>query len=113
MSIKLAVVAAAVAFAPVSSFAMDDHEIHGRSEFSLTASLAEKGIAAERVEEWGNAIRVDIRNEDGSAGFIFVDKDTLQHLNAATAVGTRVDLDNTGSGWSAAEFNSSTASLTE
>jgi pyruvate carboxylase len=112
MDIKLALVAAAVALTPVASFA-DDHTIHGRSEFALTASLAEKGIDAERVEEWGTAIRVDVRNADESNGFILVDKDTLQPLNSATAVGTRIDLGNTGSGWSAADFNSSTESLTE
>ncbi|GHA21834.1 hypothetical protein GCM10007989_16460 [Devosia pacifica] len=113
MNIKIALVAAlaAVSLAPAASFASDDHEVHGRSDFALTAALAENGIAAERVEEWGEAIRVDVRQADGSLGVLLVDKDTLQPLSTISA-GNRSQLGNTGSGFSATDFTNAPQSLT-
>ena len=104
--------------APSLAFAsdslLDDRQIDGRSIFSIESSLAQQGIAADRVEEWGNAIRVDARAADGSSYVVIVDKDTLRPLDAANAVGTRVDVGGSPStsGW-ANGFNSSPESLVD
>ncbi|WP_108397743.1 hypothetical protein [Devosia submarina] len=107
MNKKLLVLAAVMAFTPAVSFAEEyenDLQIHGRSPESLIATLAQKGIAAENVEEWGNLIRVDTRDaETGAHSFVLLDKDTLQPRQATSAntTGARV----TDSGWTAETFN--------
>jgi hypothetical protein len=118
MKLKIALLVAGIALAPMASFANDDYyetdDIHGRSIFALTAALADKGIDAERVEEWGGAIRVFVRDANGSSSMVLVNKDTLQPINQANAVGSRIDTGrDTGSGWNASNFNDSLESLTE
>ncbi len=92
--VMTALLAAAVALLPVSAFAAqslteEEQEVHGRSASSVITSLAQRGIDADAVEQWGEAIRVDLRGADGQGSFLLLDKDTLQPLSPPAAVGTR------------------------
>lgn len=109
MKKKLLFLAALVAMTPAVSFAEEyenDHNIHGRSPESLIATLAQKGIDADNVEEWGNLIRVDTRDrETGTHSFVLIDKDTLQPHQAAANVASQAAGRDTNSGWTAQTFN--------
>ena len=109
MKKHLLFLAAVIAMAPVASFAEEyehDLTIHGRSPESLIASLAETGIDAERVEEWGSMIRVDARDPDsGSHYYVLLDKDTLQPRQTASITAHQASAQSSGSGWTAETFN--------
>jgi hypothetical protein len=81
MYIKALLLAATVIIAPVSAIAYEsdnyDRDVHDRSVFETIVALEERGINAERVEEWGTAVRVDAIDEAGRRYTVMVDKDTL------------------------------------
>jgi hypothetical protein len=85
MAIKALAIAAVatVAFTSTAAFAdsyFTQDEVFGRSTFVTTTLLAEQGIKATSVEAWGDVIRVEAVDADGSVKLIFVDKDTLRPL---------------------------------
>lgn len=86
MNIKaLALTAAAtVALTSTASFANEtmfsNEDIFGRSTYVATVLLAEQGIDAHSVEAWGDVVRVETADADGSTKLIFVDKDTLRPI---------------------------------
>jgi hypothetical protein len=85
MSIKALAIAAVATVAVTSTAAFADSyftkdEVFGRSTFVTTTLLAEQGINALSVEEWGQVVRVETADTDGSVKLIFVDKDTLRPL---------------------------------
>jgi type III secretory pathway lipoprotein EscJ len=107
--------AAAIALVPATAFANEndrEQTINGRSHQTIISILQQKGIDAERVEEWGGVIRVDTHKADGSNAFILIDKNTLQIRQPASGVATQLSVRPTGSGWSAQSFGS-TESLVE
>lgn len=71
----LTVPAAASAGSPTS-----DHDIFGHWYFSAEAALAEQGITASAIEEWGDVVRVETKNDAGKRIILFVDKDTLRPI---------------------------------
>ncbi|WP_173088665.1 hypothetical protein [Devosia sp. 1635] len=92
--VAAALLAAAVTLLPVSALAAqslteEEQEVHGRSASSVIASLGQRGIAADAVEQWGEAIRVDVRGADGQGSFLLLDKDTLQPLSPGAVMETR------------------------
>ncbi|MBJ6987753.1 PepSY domain-containing protein [Devosia sp. MC521] len=83
MSLKALAIAtvATVAFTSTAAFAeshFSKDEVFGRSTYATTVLLAEQGINATSVEGWGEVIRVEAADADGSTKLIFVDKDTLR-----------------------------------
>lgn len=85
MSIKALAIAAvaATAFTSTAAFAesyFSKDEVFGRSTYVATVLLAEQGINAVSVEEWGQVVRVETVDADGSIKLIFADKDTLRPL---------------------------------
>ncbi|WP_172122129.1 hypothetical protein [Devosia sp. 919] len=92
--VTTALLAAAVTLLPVSALAgqsltEEEQEVHGRSASSVITSLAHRGIDADAVEQWGEAIRVDVRGADGHGSFLLLDKDTLQPLSSGAVMETR------------------------
>jgi hypothetical protein len=84
MHTKIIIAASAVLFATTSSFAYSnidmDHEVHGTYTSNISSDLADRGIKAERLEEWGDAIRVDAVDANGESYVVIVSTDTLQPL---------------------------------
>ncbi|GEM_PF-1591334 len=67
--------------ASAASSLLDDHKIFGRDYFVIEAALAEQGITAISIEEWGEVVSVQAKDEDGSQQIILLNKDTLRPLD--------------------------------
>ena len=80
--LALALLAAPVAATAAESL-VEDREIDGRSTYGIIANLHQQGIDAQRVETWGDAIRVEARGTDGQTYMVIVDRDTLRPLNTS------------------------------
>jgi hypothetical protein len=87
MRIAITIFAAAAALLPVAAFANSnvdlDTYVHGQQTAVLAAGLSDQGIRAERIEEWGNSIRVDAVDANGSHYVVLVDASSLQPLNGS------------------------------
>ncbi|WP_127753327.1 hypothetical protein [Devosia sp. 1566] len=96
MSLKISLVALALlATAPVTMAAeslVETREINGRTINEITSVLAHRDIDATSVEQWGDAIRVQAVNPDGSHYVVLVDRYTLSPLGSTNAVGTNLDV---------------------
>jgi hypothetical protein len=88
MSLKATVLAIGLIVVPPIAMASpsltEDHKIFHRSYFSVEANLAEQGIIATSIEEWGDVVRVETRDETNAVRIILVDKDTLRPLPKRT-----------------------------
>ena len=96
----------------VANAASGDDTVFGRDTFALERSLADRGIKATNLEEWGQVIVGTVKNADGTQSNQFFDKDTLQVVQPGGAAV------NSGVGSAAApygrgEFESSNASLVD
>ena len=85
--IALAAVAAmalpGVAFAAssVEESTSSERTVFGQDTFTVEKALADRGVNAERVEEWGSLVRAFVVQEDGKLAMQFFDRDSLQAIN--------------------------------
>lgn len=77
---------AAPAFAVSDVNSNDDSTSDGWSQFtqfSVLASLQQRGVDATSVEQWGPYVRAYVQNPDGSVQQKFFDPDTFAPVNPA------------------------------
>ncbi|KKB85102.1 hypothetical protein VW29_08080 [Devosia limi DSM 17137] len=85
--IALAAVAAmalpGVAFAASTAEESTSSErtVFGQDTFTVEKALADRGINAERVEEWGSLVRAFVVQDDGKVAMQFFDAHSLQAVN--------------------------------
>lgn len=85
--IALAAVAAmalpGVAFAAsaVEESTTSERTVFGQDTFTVEKALADRGVNAERVEEWGSKVRAFVVQPDGKLAMQFFDRDSLQAVN--------------------------------
>ena len=80
---------AAPAFAPPGVISNNDTE-NGWSQFtqySVLASLQQRGVDATSVEQWGPYLRAYVQNPDGTVQQKFFDPDTFAPANPANLSG--------------------------
>ena len=81
MNINAVLAIVLVAVAPTAAFANSnidlDHDVHGRPTEVVAFMLQDQGIDAVRIEEWGNAYRVDALDDAGKRYVVIVDSNTM------------------------------------
>ncbi len=79
-TLSITTLVAIAGFTALPTLAMADTTIHGRDEFALEAALLDRGVATERLEEWGGYVRAWVPNGAGGTSMQFFDPDTLQQV---------------------------------
>ena len=59
----------------------DERTVFGEDTFTVEKALADRGVNAERVEQWGNKVRAFVIQPDGKLAMQFFDRDSLQTAN--------------------------------
>jgi hypothetical protein len=80
-SLSIAALVAVAGFTALPTLAMADTTIHGYEESSLEYALDARGVATERVEEWGSYVRAWVPNGAGGTDMRLFDPDTLQQVS--------------------------------
>ena len=58
-----------------------ERTVFGQDTFTVEKALADRGVNAERVEEWGSKVRAFVVQPDGKLAMQFFDRDSLQAVN--------------------------------
>lgn len=59
----------------------EERTVFGEDIFTVQKALADRGVDAERVEEWGSKVRAFVVQPDGKLAMQFFDRDSLQAVN--------------------------------
>lgn len=59
----------------------EERTVFGEDTFTVEKALADRGVNAERVEQWGNKVRAFVIQPDGKLAMQFFDRDSLQTAN--------------------------------